>query len=277
MTLYYEERSRNNIAKLAANTRKKAREWFDWCCENGIEILVYETIRTKAQQSANVANGKSQTTRSYHIVGQAFDFVMTKGKTVDWKGYKTATAKKAIAKAKCLGFSWGGDWSGFADCPHMQYEYKGYGTDKFTADTPTTTTKKTGKQGVYARGNLNIRTKATWDSTTAFKVPIYYYAQILWDTKQGNWVQIEFQGKKGWYKPNFKDYWFEKDPCIAYICTADVNFRKSSKWDSPVAQKKKKGDTVRMVKKAKNGWLEFGLTNGVIGYIPNSTKYVKKK
>ncbi|HCJ4472162.1 TPA: M15 family metallopeptidase [Listeria innocua] len=276
MTLYYEERSRNNIAKLATNTRKKAREWFDWCCENGIEILVYETIRTKAQQSANVANGKSQTMRSYHIVGQAFDFVMTKGKTVDWSGYKTATAKKAIAKAKSLGFSWGGDWSGFVDCPHMQYEYKGYGTDKFTADTPTTT-KKTGKQGVYARGNLNIRTKATWDSTTAFKVPVYYYAQILWDTKQGDWVQIEFQGKKGWYKPNFKDYWFEKDPCIAYICTADVNFRKSSKWDSPVAQKKKKGDTVRMVKKAKNGWLEFGLTNGVIGYIPNSTKYVKKK
>lgn len=276
MTLYYEERSRNNIAKLATNTRKKAREWFDWCCENGIEVLVYETIRTKAQQSANVANGKSQTMRSYHIVGQAFDFVMTKGKTVDWSGYKTATAKKAIAKAKSLGFSWGGDWSGFVDCPHMQYEYKGYGTDKFTADTPTTT-KKTGKQGVYARGNLNIRTKATWDSTTAFKVPVYYYAQILWDTKQGDWVQIEFQGKKGWYKPNFKDYWFEKDPCIAYICTADVNFRKSSKWDSPVAQKKKKGDTVRMVKKAKNGWLEFGLTNGVIGYIPNSTKYVKKK
>ncbi|WP_270998794.1 M15 family metallopeptidase [Listeria seeligeri] len=276
MTLYYEERSRNNIAKLATNTRKKAREWFDWCCENGIEILVYETIRTKAQQSANVANGKSQTMRSYHIVGQAFDFVMTKGKTVDWSGYKTATAKKAIAKAKSLGFSWGGDWSGFVDCPHMQYEYKGYGTDKFTADTPTTT-KKTGKQGVYARGNLNIRTKATWDSTTAFKVPVYYYAQILWDTKQGDWVQIEFQGKKGWYKPNFKDYWFEKDPCIAYICTADVNFRKSSKWDSPVAQKKKKGDTVRMVKKAKNGWLEFGLTNGVIGYILNSTKYVKKK
>ncbi|WP_338650110.1 M15 family metallopeptidase [Listeria seeligeri] len=276
MALYYEERSRNNIAKLATNTRKKAREWFDWCCENGIEVLVYETIRTKAQQSANVANGKSQTMRSYHIVGQAFDFVMAKGKTVDWSGYKTVTAKKAIAKAKSLGFSWGGDWSGFVDCPHMQYEYKGYGTDKFTADIPRTT-KKTGKQGVYARDFLNIRTKATWDSSVAFKIPIYYYAQILWDTKQGDWVQIEFQGKKGWYKPSFKEYWFEKDPCTNYICVADVNFRKSPKWDSPVAQKKKKGDKVRMAKKAKNGWLEFGLTNGIIGYIPNSTKYVKRK
>ncbi|EDO1188394.1 hypothetical protein FQS08_12770, partial [Listeria innocua] len=258
------------------NTRAKALEWFNWCCENGIEVLVYETIRTKAQQSANVANGKSQTMRSYHIVGQAFDFVMTKGKTVDWSGYKTATAKKAIAKAKSLGFSWGGDWSGFFDCPHMQYEYKGYGTDKFTADKPIAN-NKTGKQGVYARDFLNIRTKATWDSPVAFKVPIYYYAQILWDTKNGDWVQIEFQGKKGWYKPSFNEYWYEKDPCTSYICVADANFRKSSKWDSPVAQKKKKGDTVRMVKKAKNGWLEFGLTNGVIGYIPNSTKYVKKK
>ncbi|HHQ0827183.1 TPA: M15 family metallopeptidase [Listeria innocua] len=276
MTMYYEERSRNNIAKLATNTRAKALEWFNWCCKNGIEILVYETIRTKEQQSANVANGKSQTMRSYHIVGQAFDFVMTKGKTVDWSGYKTATAKKAIAKAKALGFTWGGDWSGFVDCPHMQYEYKGYATDKFTANKPTVI-KKTGKQGVYARDFLNIRTKATWDSPVAFKVPIYYYAQILWDTKNGDWVQIEFQGKKGWYKTSFKEYWYEKDPCTSYICVADVNFRKSSKWDSPVAQKKKKGETVRMVKKAKNGWLEFGLTNGVIGYIPNSAKYVKKK
>ncbi|WP_458861316.1 M15 family metallopeptidase domain-containing protein, partial [Listeria innocua] len=94
MTMYYEERSRNNIAKLATNTRAKALEWFNWCCKNGIEILVYETIRTKEQQSANVANGKSQTMRSYHIVGQAFDFVMTKGNTVNWNGYNTSNAKK---------------------------------------------------------------------------------------------------------------------------------------------------------------------------------------
>ncbi|WP_226907309.1 SH3 domain-containing protein [Listeria welshimeri] len=75
-----------------------------------------------------------------------------------------------------------------------------------------TVTKKTGSKGFYARDFLNIRTKATWDSPVAFKVPIYYYAQILWDTKNGDWVQIEFQGKKGWYKTSFKKYWYEKDP-----------------------------------------------------------------
>ncbi|HHQ0867255.1 TPA: N-acetylmuramoyl-L-alanine amidase [Listeria innocua] len=176
------------------------------------------------------------------------------------------------------------DWSG-KYCPHRILDDKRWPAvqqaiiDEYNRITSksTATNKKTGKQGVYARDFLNIRTKATWDSPVAFKVPIYYYAQILWDTKNGDWVQIEFQGKKGWYKTSFKEYWYEKDPCTSYICVADVNFRKSSKWDSPVAQKKKKGETVRMVKKAKNGWLEFGLTNGVIGYIPNSTKYVKKK
>ncbi|EAF7151883.1 M15 family peptidase, partial [Listeria monocytogenes] len=75
--------------------------------------------------------GASQTMRSYHLVGQALDFVMTKSKTVDWGGYRSANAKKFIAKAKALGFTWGGDWDGFVDNPHLQFEYKGYGTDTF--------------------------------------------------------------------------------------------------------------------------------------------------
>ncbi|EAD0226837.1 M15 family peptidase, partial [Listeria monocytogenes] len=97
----------------------------------GIEVLIYETIRTKEQQSANVASGASQTMRSYHLVGQALDFVMSKGNTVNWGGYRSANAKKFIAKAKALGFTWGGDWDGFVDNPHLQFEYKGYGTDTF--------------------------------------------------------------------------------------------------------------------------------------------------
>ncbi|EKM3298176.1 M15 family metallopeptidase [Listeria monocytogenes] len=131
MTSYYYSRSLANVNKLADNTKAAARKLLDWSENNGIEVLIYETIRTKEQQSANVASGASQTMRSYHLVGQALDFVMAKGNTVNWGGYRSANAKKFIAKAKALGFTWGGDWDGFVDNPHLQFEYKGYGTDTF--------------------------------------------------------------------------------------------------------------------------------------------------
>ncbi|HDI4304296.1 TPA: M15 family metallopeptidase [Listeria monocytogenes] len=131
MTSYYYSRSLANVNKLADNTKAAARKLLDWSESNGIEVLIYETIRTKEQQSANVASGASQTMRSYHLVGQALDFVMAKGKTVDWGAYRSDKGKKFVAKAKSLGFEWGGDWSGFVDNPHLQFNYKGYGTDTF--------------------------------------------------------------------------------------------------------------------------------------------------
>ncbi|WP_187298831.1 peptidoglycan-binding protein [Geobacillus thermoleovorans] len=126
----YHERNLNNLSKLAPNTKKAAMEWYNWCVANGIDILIYETIRTEEKQRYYVASGKSKTTKSYHLVGQALDFVpIVNGKT-DWNGYNRPEIKKAIAKAKQLGFEWGGDLVGAWDKPHLQYNYKGYGTDK---------------------------------------------------------------------------------------------------------------------------------------------------
>ncbi|HFK0900757.1 TPA: DUF5776 domain-containing protein [Listeria monocytogenes] len=142
MTSYYYSRSLANVNKLADNTKVAARKLLDWAENSGIEVLIYETIRTKEQQSANVASGASQTMRSYHLVGQALDFVMAKGKTVNWGGYRSANAKKFIAKAKALGFTWGGDWDGFVDNPHLQFNYKGYGTDTFGKGASTSNSSK---------------------------------------------------------------------------------------------------------------------------------------
>ncbi|GKU81188.1 peptidoglycan-binding protein [Niallia sp. NCCP-28] len=142
----YHERNLKNLAQLGDNTKKKAIEWYKYLIENEIDVLIYETIRTVETQRQNVAKGASQTMKSYHIVGQALDFVMVDGKEALWNGYGSAAAKKAIAKAKALGFEWGGDWSGFVDKPHLQYNYKGYGTDTFNTKgdaislTATTTT-----------------------------------------------------------------------------------------------------------------------------------------
>ncbi|EAE3624523.1 M15 family metallopeptidase [Listeria monocytogenes] len=161
MTSYYYSRSLANVNKLADNTKAAARKLLDWSESNGIEVLIYETIRTKEQQAANVASGASQTMRSYHLVGQALDFVMAKGKTVDWGAYRSDKGKKFVAKAKSLGFEWGGDWSGFVDNPHLQFNYKGYGTDTFGKGASTSNSPKpsananTNSLGLVDYMNLN--------------------------------------------------------------------------------------------------------------------------
>ncbi|ENP3180005.1 M15 family metallopeptidase [Listeria monocytogenes] len=161
MTSYYYSRSLENVNKLADNTKAAARKLLDWSESNGIEVLIYETIRTKEQQAANVASGASQTMRSYHLVGQALDFVMAKGKTVDWGAYRSDKGKKFVAKAKSLGFEWGGDWSGFVDNPHLQFNFKGYGTDTFGKGASTSNSSKpsananTNSLGLVDYMNLN--------------------------------------------------------------------------------------------------------------------------
>lgn len=130
--MIYHTRNMANLEKLADNTKAAALKWYKYCEANGVEILIYETIRTIEQQKQNVANGVSQTLKSYHIVGQALDFVPVnaKGATL-WNGYGALEVQKAIQYAKRLGFEWGGDWRTFVDKPHLQFNYKGYGTDTF--------------------------------------------------------------------------------------------------------------------------------------------------
>ena len=138
--MIYDKRNRDNLNKLADNTKIKAYQWYQYCIDNKIQILIYETIRTKAQQAENVKNKKSQTMRSYHIVGQALDFVFvdSKGNAL-WSINDYVKKMEVIKYAKSLGFTWGGDWDNdgnwkdetFLDSPHLQYEYKGYGKDTF--------------------------------------------------------------------------------------------------------------------------------------------------
>ncbi|WP_214855752.1 peptidoglycan-binding protein [Exiguobacterium sp. s130] len=146
--MYYDKRNRATLNELAPNTKRLALKWYEYLVKNGIEILVYDARRTEAEQRANVNSGASQTMYSYHLVGQALDFVPAdkKGK-VYWNGsngYGRADIKKAIKEAQRLGFTWGGDWDSdgnqrdetFIDSPHLQYKYKGYGTDKVLGTAP---------------------------------------------------------------------------------------------------------------------------------------------
>lgn len=134
--MHYDKRNRAALAELAPNTKKAALKWYDFLIKNDIELLIYDARRTYAEQLANVRSGASQTMTSYHLVGQALDFVPIKDGKADWAGYGRSDIKKALAEAKRLGFEWGGDWSFFVDKPHLQYNYKGYGSDKVLAVSP---------------------------------------------------------------------------------------------------------------------------------------------
>lgn len=130
--MIYDKRNRNNIDKLGDNTKRKALVWYEFCIKEGVNILIYETIRTKETQREYVNKGASKTMKSYHLVGQALDFVpiSSKGEAL-WNGYNDDKIKKIINYAIQLGFVWGGNWKKFVDKPHLQYEYRGYGTDTF--------------------------------------------------------------------------------------------------------------------------------------------------
>ncbi|MGE7954912.1 M15 family metallopeptidase [Lysinibacillus xylanilyticus] len=131
--MFYDKRNEQNLAKLADNTKRAALAWYKYCKENNINVLIYDTLRTKAQQQEKVDNGSNQTMKSYHIVGQALDFVLVndRGECL-WGAYNTPKAKMAVSYAKRLGFTWGGDWTSFVDCPHLQFNHRGYGSDTFT-------------------------------------------------------------------------------------------------------------------------------------------------
>jgi len=160
--LKYQTRNVNNLNKLADNTKAAAFKWYQYCIDNGIEVLIYETIRTVEQQREYVRKGASQTMRSYHLVGQALDFVPIQSNgTEDWNGYNKEPWALAIRYAKQIGFKWGGDWKGFVDSPHLQYNYKGYGTDTFGKGAQNVVTPPPSNDSVgiaYINGsNVNLR------------------------------------------------------------------------------------------------------------------------
>jgi peptidoglycan L-alanyl-D-glutamate endopeptidase CwlK len=128
---HYHSRNMENIAQLGDKTKAIVAKLYQYAIQEQINVLIYETIRTKEKQEQNVKNGASQTMRSYHIVGQALDFVIVNGSEADWNCYGKTDAQKFIKKAKALGMTWGGDWKTFKDKPHLQNSSIAYGADTF--------------------------------------------------------------------------------------------------------------------------------------------------
>ena len=99
------------------------------CAENGLVIGIGECLRTKAEQDALyakgrtekgsiVTNAKGSTYSSMHQWGVAFDFYRNDGKGAykDTDGFFT----KVGEIGKSLGLEWGGNWKSLVDKPHFQ-------------------------------------------------------------------------------------------------------------------------------------------------------------
>lgn len=106
------------LRDVLTETERRARE-------QGIEIQVSETARSKERQADMVAQGKSQTMNSQHLTGNAADiYIQNPDGSANWdfKAYRpVAEIAKAVAAEK--GYDdlvWGGDWKTLKDGVHFQ-------------------------------------------------------------------------------------------------------------------------------------------------------------
>lgn len=126
-----------NVKDLHPKLQQKVEELLELCRKNGITIGISECLRTKAEQDALyakgrtapgpiVTNAKGSSYSSMHQWGVAFDFYLMMD--VDGDGnikddnYNNSSRlfNKVGALGKSIGLEWGGDWKSIVDMPHLQ-------------------------------------------------------------------------------------------------------------------------------------------------------------
>lgn len=91
--------------------------------------------------------------------------------------------KEAVTEAKRSGFEWGGDWKNFIDLPHLQYNYKGYGTDKVLTFEP------------YEKKEEKVKMLNPSGSTLKKSVELALYRMELNGSLQLKWRQSYLAGQ----------------------------------------------------------------------------------
>jgi len=153
-----------DIAALHPRLQAKAALLKEQCKKQGISILFSECLRTRAEQDALYAQGrtvpgniitnaKGSTYSSQHQWGIAIDFYLDMdvngdgNKKDDAFNNSTQLFEQVGSIAKSIGLGWGGDWTRIKDRPHL-----------YLPDWGSTTTKL--KQ-LYGSPE---RFMATWES-----------------------------------------------------------------------------------------------------------------
>ena len=61
---------------LSAEMKPLAIELLARCCEQGIPVMIVDTLRTPQEHAINLAKGVSWTIRSKHLIGDAIDICL---------------------------------------------------------------------------------------------------------------------------------------------------------------------------------------------------------
>ncbi len=115
------------LSDLHPTVQAMAEEFVRKCEASGLKIVIYQTLRTFAEQNALYAQGRTMPGKrvtnarggeSYHNYGMAFDFAFIGfGGVVTWDG----PWEMAGQIGEAIGFEWGGRWKGLVDKPHLQF------------------------------------------------------------------------------------------------------------------------------------------------------------
>ncbi|EAD5704781.1 SH3 domain-containing protein [Listeria innocua] len=128
----------------------------------------------------------------------------------------------------------------------------------------------------YAKDNLNLRTKATWDSDVAQKVQKGEKVTVNLKTSVNGWYQVTYGGKKGYMILN-DNYLVEKALNMkTYYAVSSLNLRSEAKWDSSISQVVPEGRAVKVEMDTNVGnWFKVTYDNKT-GYMPLNDLYLSE-
>lgn len=117
-----------DLKELQLPAQDVFRAWLKDCADAGVEVLVYCTYRSPAEQNELYSHGRTKPGpvvtnatggNSMHQYRVALDCVpMLMGKP-QWDADKTYALMATLAKPH--GIEWAGDWKRFREFPHFQY------------------------------------------------------------------------------------------------------------------------------------------------------------
>lgn len=123
----------HDISLLAPRFRASLQEALRECMAFGVDVVVFETLRSNALAEIYYKQGTSKAPnalRTWHYYGLAVDVIsqsrqwdvyphkMSDGK---WDAGDRHWMKVVVDTFKKYGLKWGGDWKMFKDYPHWQW------------------------------------------------------------------------------------------------------------------------------------------------------------
>jgi peptidoglycan L-alanyl-D-glutamate endopeptidase CwlK len=122
------KRNEDAIKTLLPEVQQLCRNHLGQCQQAGIDLLIVQALRTKDEQDALYAQGRTKPGKvvtnaqygySWHCFGRAYDVAIIEGGQPIWESPKYA---KVGALGKLVGLAWGGDFKAIkGDLGHFEF------------------------------------------------------------------------------------------------------------------------------------------------------------